>query len=1555
MKKNLFFLLATIIPFACFAQSNSWDGHQNNGISPHQGCRMLNIFVNIIYDVNPDANNVFTLTDWPAVTNPSLEGVNNAGIPNYLLDLADISYHADAQHGILTRLYGESSFNQLQLTGDFMVVNVRESRVLQNGAFDTHNIVEETIHIINENGGLQTLYGHNVLSDYTNFDPHKIAFCNILIRNITKVYGGLDQGSGKGFSTISGLLVEGEPVSSCAGTLQCVGSGNFAVNPTSIIIHEISHSLFGSNNFHTSGGNHRGNGCSMSFLNIQGGYGLMGAAGSGLVGCNGYERWRMHWKHPQSADYIAARKPENTQSVPSDIRREDGNQSFLLRDFVTYGDAIRIQLPYKDGETSSNQYIWLENHKVGSNGKLDFLQYSNTADCRPAGAAGIYAYYQVGRDVLSISDGVVWDSYDRDNLKVIPAEGYFDYELVRDTFQYACVSYQQQHLAVRRGEPNPLNGGQDQAYFLFPEEGDNQLVRSAEHCISRKIIGNETYDDLTFLGDNSDAFSSASKINMGTNPSTCNTATCHSKNQNEELSSPIHPLNSSKDTRTIYLSGLGIEMVPQPDGDFIVNIRWDDYDIANDVRWTGTIELKDTARLLPGNTITLAQNRTVSQCTRDEQTGLFASATSLTCKPGSYFHLDSSATLLLTENSTVILESNSKMVLEDGASVIVNASSALIVKDTACLNGTARIIVRPGGRLVIDGGVLTSACEEGMWQGIFVEGDRTLPQTPSNQGVVELKNGAVIENAICGISTRSRDDSLNTTGGIILADNATFRNCRRAVELLSYADLVGTGTIRANRSHFHNCTFTVDDGNRFAANNTDFYAHTTLNDVKSVQFKGCAFSNTATNTSRGRAIFSQDAGFSVCDFCNTPDNMLEPCECPFDFASHSTFHGFATAIEAGTSGRQYAVKVEGATFYDNTNGVLLNGCNFPTVTRCDFILQNTQQHGNYATGLRLNCCTGYLVEENDFYFNGSNSNANITGIRVVSSGTTDNSIRRNNFSGLNYAIYTQGTNGVFARPVTGLEFSCNTFTGNSEDIYVSTGSTIKPDQGNATMGADNAFHGTLSHSLYAPTAGYRYFHSSGLAPAGTHNFTVNANAAANDCESSLCDHDHAIPSDDPFAMSMADYGVVRRILSDTLESLDMLAAKYKDMNSLPTQYALAETQWQLGLDNTTTLQDLASKCISSEEEYNEFANYMVFNEMKMANWSAATESQRDELRHIAGKNSGRSSEMAKSILCFFFDECSEDSPEPDQAKGGKTTGYLPIIGTERKVYALLGVCVTYDHDTIYLSDSYTWPFILPSLEDSVTINGQTHYEEKSYQMAALREDTAAGRLYVYNPQIGEDVLLCDMSLTVGDTFYLPEMGRHSYHEAGRTLIVDSVDYINGRKYIYLSYHQIYEEIYNSFFNTPYFHYAFIEGIGPTYGPFGTYVTMFDDTYLPVLLCTYAAVPEAWGHFSTGEHLFSAFPEFGCFHNGLSKIDEHNAALLNIYPNPTGNILNLDFVDEQEPNGKITITDMAGMVVYVGSCSNAHTAIDVSKFSAGIYILRYEDAKGRASVSKFVKL
>lgn len=306
MRQHLLVFIIIISSFLSYSQTgHSWDGKD---IAPNTNLRILNIFVNVIYDEHPGAN-VVDSSFWPSVTNPSLEGVNVPGtIPTYLLDFMDTSYVCGQTHGMITRLYGESSFDSLQLIGDFIVVNVREKRVLNTyHQFKYNYIAQAAVDVINENG-FCTIYGHNSIEDYDYGHDGKFYYTQVLIRNISKDYGSLAESSGCADNCLLNKYISINNVNHLFteyGTLQNVGGRNVTTNPTCIVSHEISHGLFGKNEFHTSGGNHRGSGSNtMPWMSIQGGYGLMGAAGSGLVCCNGYERWRMHWKHPSSPYYI---------------------------------------------------------------------------------------------------------------------------------------------------------------------------------------------------------------------------------------------------------------------------------------------------------------------------------------------------------------------------------------------------------------------------------------------------------------------------------------------------------------------------------------------------------------------------------------------------------------------------------------------------------------------------------------------------------------------------------------------------------------------------------------------------------------------------------------------------------------------------------------------------------------------------------------------------------------------------------------------------------------------------------------------------------------------------------------------------------------------------------------------------------------------------------------------------------------------------------------------------------------------------------------------------
>ena len=647
--------------------------------------------------------------------------------------------------------------------------------------------------------------------------------------------------------------------------------------------------------------------------------------------------------------------------------------------------------------------------------------------------------------------------------------------------------------------------------------------------------------------------------------------------------------------------------------------------------------------------------------------------------------------------------------------VTIEADAVLTITTTIHCTDHAKIIVNPGGKLIVDGGTLTSACFGEMWQGIFVEGHSNLHQTEANQGKVVLRNGAVIENAICGIRTSAPDDSTITTGGIIKAFDATFHNNRRAVAFYPYADIVSGTTVRDNFSGFSNCTFTVDNDNLFAANNTSFDAHATLWDVKGVTFEGCTFTNatTAMNPDKGYAIKSIDAGFRVATLCDI--GLLDPisvCQCPERQATYSQFSGFLTAISASTSGNTYYVLVDEAQFSNNGTGIYISGNNHVTVTRNDFDMNSLPGTLTEGTGLSLNSCSGYLVEENSFHRTSLSGPFPFEGICVTNSGTAANLLYRNDFSRLNKAVTVVGTNRGMKIPV-GLECRCNTFYGNQYDIYVAANSNMSPQQGSASAGADNQFSGTTVSSLYnAGSYAITYYNSGtgiGLVPYNpTSNVTVWSKAAANPCQSTLCGSGNVLPPPGPIKSPDAGYlalkaqydtllsefksrgyadivadpsedlhsqadilsarlafaqlgelerelhirsnSAVRALLRDTLLDLPALESWFAATPGLSSRYSLAETEYLSGESNAQTLQGV-SALLETEEERDEYDNYMAFNALKEAlsgylyghaDWPSATGTQIAELQRIADANTGRSSVMARGVLCFFFGICEEE-------------------------------------------------------------------------------------------------------------------------------------------------------------------------------------------------------------------------------------------------------------------------------------------------------------------------
>jgi subtilisin family serine protease len=629
---------------------------------------------------------------------------------------------------------------------------------------------------------------------------------------------------------------------------------------------------------------------------------------------------------------------------------------------------------------------------------------------------------------------------------------------------------------------------------------------------------------------------------------------------------------------------------------------------------------------------------------------------------------------------------------------IVDSGSVLTITNTIHCTDNARLIVRPGGKLIVDGGTLTSACPNEMWQGIEVVGDRTKQQLPQYQGKVELKNGATIENAWCGIRTGLREDTLTfaTTGGIISATNATFKNNRQAVVINSYTSTGASGNINDYVSMFSRCTFTVDMNNLFAANGTGFAEHARIWDVKGVTFEGCSFNNsTNSQYGNGRGIYAEDAGVIVKTYCTRPLYGNE-CECPENLATYSTFSGFTTAMEINTTGNQYAVRANSVRFSNNGTAVRINSNNYATVTRCHFDLQSAPYTVS-NTGLRLDNCTGYKVEANTFNkITYTPQQLISTGIYVNNSGVSPNLLHLNSFSNLNFGIRAAGNNGG---SWSGLQFTCNNFSRCGKDFYVGQNATVAKYIGSIAVGADNEFENTRSSSLY--NAGsqqivYRFSSGSNHNPYNPVNITAITVNNANSCASTLCggipdpgsvtsfstqvsaytvalaannDNTDGTNGDTAVAnncsplqemhLSLSDtyYTAVRALMADSLLDLAALEQWHTAAQPIADPYSLTETRFCEGYAETFT----------ENAEDAEMANYAEFHAMKLVlrnnvadndgsvetchgaslqdghiNWYALTPAQIAQLQTISERNTGRASVMAKGVLCFFFDICYED-------------------------------------------------------------------------------------------------------------------------------------------------------------------------------------------------------------------------------------------------------------------------------------------------------------------------
>lgn len=420
--------------------------------------------------------------------------------------------------------------------------------------------------------------------------------------------------------------------------------------------------------------------------------------------------------------------------------------------------------------------------------------------------------------------------------------------------------------------------------------------------------------------------------------------------------------------------------------------------------------------------------------------------------------------------STRYLRSN--LIIENGASLTIR-----------CLVGMPKgsvIRVKPGGKLIVDEGEVTNPCGE-TWQGIEVIGNPNTHQYfASQQGVVELKNGAIIEYAEIGVSLFERGNAAQTSGGILRVDSAEFSDNRWGVVFYNYAFLLN-GVELDNRSYIYNGAFKLTAQYPF----DEFFAHAYVGFVNGVDFWNCTFEDERpagqlTNDYQlARGIRSEGARFSAraCRF----DSLLYGIDAN-GFGEARNF----TARECVFTGCYVGISIRGVDYaYVYDSHFAIGGYNRPVDSGIDFPALHS--------GIFVDRSSNFGIEKNAFEPQAGALNTTI-GITAKDTNLPEgsegqhvdyNEIYNNTFAGLDIGNLANGNNlGAFIGG--GLTYLCNqnANTAFSNDIRVDQGSIASHqiDPGNFAAGniftpcesglthIDNLLGNSIRYYYWAPGA-----------------------------------------------------------------------------------------------------------------------------------------------------------------------------------------------------------------------------------------------------------------------------------------------------------------------------------------------------------------------------------------------------------------------------------------------------------------------------------------------------
>ncbi len=640
MKSPIRIIIFCILFFSvliCFGQANLENGW---GFPVHTNTTPIHILLVSVELHGGSGTNV----DCNANNNPTCFPVGQ--LPVDIDDYFDATLPSTGPTKFFTKYLFQSSLGQCVVLGDYLDAPVHVSFCPSSNPLsigDWTSVIDPEIR--NQFPNLQSHLVHSTpLSDFDHYSLENSSIIGMakpsstngntkfdcviyLIKNFPNYGGGIGFGL-----TIVGANAPG--VTSTLGTdLAAVFGHTGDIGSIKFIMEEFFHGLFGGNNWHsgTGKGEH-------TFCNETRPWGLESQHGCSQV-VSGYDRWIFNWTDPVNNKNlpISARDDISNNELNTDLTIPSTPVSsiFILRDFVTKGDAIRIKLPHINCSSpllpntgvatgkEKNEYLWIENHQFFTSSVEDQntnFTLEHTTFCGPWPTCGEYfspgllCAIQVGKDDLDGSANSIYNpSYNEDpnNLGswMFPVTADVNHDFTYGgitTWNIPCI-WANPFVAFDLSDPintisNPFSGYS----FMYGQpntdgstqlnDNDTQQGVAYIDATGTLVHDRNAFCDLgtTFKCSGACPMGGKEILSMSTNPAPVPVMTLTGKSNHQNGSYQLDPAQSGYEylNRTIYLNGISIKILEENylpatfgQGAVKVQINWDDYDVINDVRW----------------------------------------------------------------------------------------------------------------------------------------------------------------------------------------------------------------------------------------------------------------------------------------------------------------------------------------------------------------------------------------------------------------------------------------------------------------------------------------------------------------------------------------------------------------------------------------------------------------------------------------------------------------------------------------------------------------------------------------------------------------------------------------------------------------------------------------------------------------------------------------------------------------------------------------------------------------------------------------------------------